>query len=478
MLAGGFYPSPSLAQNTVKVNWDKITGVSSTTATLQVVVNPMLRRGSPIHDGSFQALKALQADYVRFVPWYPYPKLVVAELRPPTRDSSFWDFSYIDPLMEDVMKATEGHSVIINFSTIPTWMFKTDKPVEYPDNPDQVDWSYTQGTELRDTTMQEVADYYARLLSWYTKGGFTDELGKFHKSGHYYKIPYWEVLNEVDFEHDLTPQLYTRLYDAIVSSMKKVSPETKFVAMGLGSENNPEWFEYFLNPANHRPDIQLEGISYHFYGTPSGNGQTIDDWQHVFFDEADGFLGKVNYIESIRKRLAPQTFTTINEIGNIIGDQSPIPDAYWNLSGAMYAYIYVALSKLGIDIAGESQLVGYPTQYPDVSMMDWKNGKPNARYWVLKLIKDHFGPGDKMAATRVNTPDVTAQAYETGKGKKLLLINKRNKAIQLTLPREAQNGTVEYVNISTGENPPARKKLTGDHIDLDAFSVAVIRLAD
>ena len=26
--------------------------------------------------------------------------------------------------------------------------------------------------------MKEVADYYARLLSWYTKGGFTDEFGK------------------------------------------------------------------------------------------------------------------------------------------------------------------------------------------------------------------------------------------------------------------------------------------------------------
>ena len=39
----------ALAQQ-VDVQWDKVERVSRTTATLQVVVNPPLRRGSPIHD--------------------------------------------------------------------------------------------------------------------------------------------------------------------------------------------------------------------------------------------------------------------------------------------------------------------------------------------------------------------------------------------------------------------------------------------
>ena len=77
-------------------------------------------------------------------------------------------------------------------------MFKTDKPVPYPADPNQPVWNYEQGTELRDPSMKEVADYYARLVSWYTQGGFTDEFGKRHESGHHYKIDYWEVLNEVD----------------------------------------------------------------------------------------------------------------------------------------------------------------------------------------------------------------------------------------------------------------------------------------
>ena len=62
----------------VSVNWNETLLALKTTPTLQVVVNPMLRRGSPVHDGAFAALRSLGADYVRYVPWYPYPKLVVA----------------------------------------------------------------------------------------------------------------------------------------------------------------------------------------------------------------------------------------------------------------------------------------------------------------------------------------------------------------------------------------------------------------
>src|SRR5437773_9151014 len=36
--------------SSLKVAWDKVERVLNTTATLQVVVNPPLRRGSPIHD--------------------------------------------------------------------------------------------------------------------------------------------------------------------------------------------------------------------------------------------------------------------------------------------------------------------------------------------------------------------------------------------------------------------------------------------
>jgi hypothetical protein len=469
------------------VHWDHVTRQSRTRPTLQVVVNPPLRRGTPVHDNAFQALHDLGADYVRYVPWLPYPRLGVAELAPPKDGKTSWDFSLIDPMTIDFLEATRGHSVVLNFSTIPQWMYKTDKPVSYPDDPNEPVWDYEQGTELRDPTFKEVADYYARLLSWYTKGGFTDEYGKPHESGYHYSIPYWEVLNEVDFEHDMTPQTYTRLYDAIVTGMKKVQPEMKFVGVSLAMPSrNPDFFEYFLNKSNHKPGVPLDYISYHFYASPTPD-ETLDIQQHTVFAEADGFLNTVRYIEAIRKRLSPATGTTINEIGIIAADDNSqsdadqvakrIPDAYWNLAGAEYAYIFVELTQLGIDVAGESQLVGYPTQFPSVSMVDWNNGKPNARLWVLKLLHDNFAPGDNIVeiASPAN-PYVTALAVVTKQGKRrVLLVNKRDRNFDLSIPGAA-GGQLDYVDVTTGFQPPASGKLGSDNLTLHGFSVAVVSL--
>jgi hypothetical protein len=102
-------------QQKVDIDWDKTVIVSKSTPTLQVVTNPMLNPGAPIHDGSFAALKALGADYVRYVPWLPYPKIAVAELEPPTKEKTSWDFTYIDPVTKDFLAATEGQATMINF---------------------------------------------------------------------------------------------------------------------------------------------------------------------------------------------------------------------------------------------------------------------------------------------------------------------------------------------------------------------------
>lgn len=56
----------------------------------------------------------------------------------PASNKTSWDFSLIDPLMEDFMHATKGHSVIINFSTTPQWMWDTAAPVPVPQDPNQV----------------------------------------------------------------------------------------------------------------------------------------------------------------------------------------------------------------------------------------------------------------------------------------------------------------------------------------------------
>jgi hypothetical protein len=464
---------------TIKIDWSKVTVVSKSTPTLQVVVNPPLRPGEPLGVAAYKAVKDLGADYVRYVPWLPYPRLAVAELEPPTAEKTSWDFSLIDPMMRDFMAATEDHPTIVNFSTIPTWLFKTDKPVAYPADPNQVVWDYTKGTELRDASGKELGDYYARLVSWYVNGGFTDENGKHHESGYHYHLPVWEVLNEIDFEHNMTPEQYTARYDEIVAAIHRVSPETKFVGLALAAPStNPKYFEYFLDPRNHRPGTPLDIVSYHFYASPE-KAETIDNWQYTFFDQAAGFLNTVRYVESIRKRLSPATRTDLDELGVILPtdntgqDKTPPPAAYWSLAGALYGYLYIELARLEIDIVGESQLVGYPTQFPSVSMMNWQTNQPNARYWVLKLIKDSFHPGDKLVETSGAGSDITAQAFETPAGHKLLLVNKRNHAVEVAVPG-LESASAVTVDLESGDGPAREIKSGKNEITLAPFAVTVV----
>jgi hypothetical protein len=135
------------------------------------------------------------------------------------------------------------------------------------------------------------------------------------------------------------------------------------------------------------------------------------------------------------------------------------------------------LTELGIDVAGESQLVGFPTQFPSVSMVDWNNGKPNARFWVLKLLHDNFGPGDRevevatASTSSPNNPYLYSLAFVTREGKKrVLLVNKRDRAFDVSVAGSA-GGQVEYVDQTTGFSPPVIAALRTDVIKLTGFSV-------
>lgn len=489
-------PAEPLAR--VSVQWDKSVRVSKTSVSMEVCVEPPMRRSSPIHDQLFQALHKLGADYARLTPWNPYPRLAVAELEAPRDGKTSWDFSLLDPIVEDFMQATAGHAVMMDISTIPEWMYKTDKPVAYPDNPDEITWTYEKGRELRDPSLKEVTDYWARVAGWYTQGGFRDEYGKWHASGHHYKFDYWEVLNEVEYEHTMTPESYTAVYDAIVQAVHRVAPEMKFVGMGLGPGGplqRPQFFEYFLNAKNHRAGVGWDGISYHFYAVPAPD-ETLEMMEHTFYAQAEGFINVVRYIEAIRRRLSPQTETFVDEVGTILPDsrapqlRQPIPESYWNLSGGMFAYIYAQLARLGIEVVHEAELIDYPGQYAGTTLVDWETGKPNARYWILKLLRENFGRRDKLVESGFTMPPppnagdspdardyVYAQGFVTPEGKReILLVNKRDRSIEMSIPR-GRGAREEYVDQETGFNPAAITTLQGDELTLKGLAVAVVTLA-
>ncbi|HXX21604.1 MAG TPA: glycosyl hydrolase family 39 [Terriglobia bacterium] len=471
---------PQDAPAKLSVDWTKVTALSKTTVSIQDCPEPPLWRGSPAHDGIYKALLDLHADYPRLQPWFTYPRVTVAELKPAENGKTYWDFSLMDQMAEDFIIATGDHPVVFDFGTLPEWMFKTKSPVAYAEDPNQIDWDYEQGTELRDPTMKEVADYQARLVGWYTKGGFKDEYGKWHASGHHYNIAYWEILNEVDSEHKMSPEFYTRLYDAVVEQVRIISPRMKFIGLALADPlHGPDYFTYFLDPKHHKPGIPIDMISYHYYYTQDSD-ETPETMQYTIFDGADTFLTAVRYIESIRKRFSPHTGTYIDELGVIVPDATapklahPIPDSYWNLAAGMWAYLYGQLAEIGIDIAGGAELVDYPGMFPGTNLVSWDTGQPNARYWGLKLLRDNFGPGDKLVATKLESPQVYAQAFLTPEGRhKILLVNKRDRTCVLTIPG-AEGGQLQQVDQSTASSPPVTSDLRQDELTLAGLAVAVV----
>jgi len=560
---------------TVNVDWTKTISISQTIPTLQLVVNPLIRRGSPIWENTFLYLKKLDTDFSRFVPWLPYPKLAVAELDPPTsnprcatgstdqivhlfcsvgliekisfssygtpsgRCGSFsegdchsvkseevvrklcigksecsipvtvslfddpcygvekhlsvqaecsislnhtsWDFHLIDPIMEDFMNATEDHPTVINFSTTPQWMWNTETTVSYNEDADMVQWNYEEGTELRDWSMQELQDYYARVVSWYTKGGFIDEYGVEHRSNHFYRIPIWEILNEIDSEHRMSPAYYTKVYDAIVTGIQQVQPNMKFMGLALAGHNEFDFYQYFLDKRNHQPDIPIDYISFHFYASCQNRNESSE--YTSFFSQADTFIKEVKQIEKIRQQLSPETKVDIDEVGAILpsdNDANPgtIPDTYWNAVAAMFAYLFGNFISEGdqVNIIGQSQLVGFPSQFPSVTILDWRNGLPNARYWVLKLLKDNTNVGDQVVVSVSSDRNLFSLAYVTvDNHKKLLLVNKLNQNISVQL-NGISNGTIEFSDVNTGFNPPVTQEFSNGDLILGGWSVAIVTL--
>ena len=109
-------------------------------------------------------------------------------------------------------------------------------------------------------------------------------------------------------------------------------------------------------------------------------------------------------------------------------------------------------------------------------MVNWDTAHPNAHYWVLSLIHDNFGPGDKLAPTRSSSPDVVAQASITSAGRKVLLVNTSDKSVAVDLAGTYTSGGLraDLVDETSGEQPPRRENITGKTITLSPFAVAVI----
>jgi hypothetical protein len=465
----------------ITVDWSQSQGLSKTILTIQDCPEPPILRGHKIHDQAYAALRSLKMDYARLQPWFPYPKLGVAELDPPKDGRTFWDFTSMDPMVQDFYDAAEGRPVVFSFSTIPAWMIRTDTPVVYPENPDTIDFQYNTGTELRDPSTKELVGYYDRLYDWYMNGGFADEVEKYHKSGHHFRAAYWEVLNEIDTEHHWSPEEYTRIYDAVVASLRAKNPDQKFIGLALTNpvdKDHDKYFEYFLDHHNHAPGIPLDMISYHYYVgvNPEDKAETL---QADFFKRADVLIEAVKKVEVVRRRLSPDTMTYLDELGTMWmngekADNPPIPEHYWTLSSSVFAYMYLGLVRQGIDMVGAAELIDYPGQFAGTTLLDWNTGKPNARFLVTQLLHDTLKPGDALHPTSSSSKAVEAQAFSNALGRVLVLVNKTDAKVQLEIPG-AVGARMTSVDQTTNNMPPSQFVVQSNSILLEPQATAVLR---
>lgn len=524
------------AVTTVTVDFSKVIRTSRTVTTLQVVSNPILDRTfvapngtsfrNPIHDNAWASLKALQADLVRFVPWFPYPKKSVAELDAPSKSKTrrtSWDFSHILPQLEDFMDAVYGqnHTVVLNFATQPCWLFgdaenKTQN-CSYPENPDESFFGYVRGNRknLLDPSGKTLASYFGRLLSYIVKGEFVDEDGIKHTGGPAYSRfnrkngHVWELLNEA--EHSYTVDQYIHDYDVVVSEMIEAvgGPDYAPAFMGIGgaavgSVGGAEWLPPFLNRSKHGPSVPpIDYVSIHHY---AGCSKRTDPstYSSGFFGDFSAWMQdfKDKAITARDASSFPHTKIDLNEIGIIMphdndpgkGITANLPDIYWNAAGATYAYVFATLAPLGVEVLGQSQLAGSPEipewgiplpQYPSVSLLDWRTGLGNARYWVLKLLIEEFAPGDALVSTQCQagtpgTPLLSCMGAITKSGAhKLLIVNHLNEVQSVKMngfpAGEAQMRIVDPKSVQVASSSGIRNAtIQADSFELQPFAVVVV----
>ena len=376
------------------------------------------------------------------------------------------------------------HSVVQQLSTIPEWMYEggwcsDGSPSCLPEN----GWNttnpfsmYLAGGALVDKTCQQMARYVARVVGWYTAGGFHDECGHWHPSTLNYTWWGLSVLNED--EHHIQPDngaAYTTCFDAIVDAVSKVNPT--IVPIGPEIEgSNLDYLLYFLDPSHHSRAAAPPVGSWHA-GVHASNSSAVG-----FFTQWDIIRRQfVQPIEEFRKKIGSQTEMVLNEfipyqadwcdckgVENLCGGErfpASCPDwqdpataggdpnlqhakgigmnkATWscNAAAAAFAYAFGTLAEARYKFVAQDQLVGgtWPDNEPSgestsptkqgslsqahcgpfvpVSCLDWQSGLPNAKYHVTRMLATTVGDASEKLIHAVNMSVVNNPRRAWGPG--------------------------------------------------------------
>jgi len=249
----------------------------------------------------------------------------------------------------------------------------------------------------------------------------------------------------------------------------------------------------FLAANGGRPFILY--VSYHFYALYKAS-EMHSNLAITVFDQADEFIESLRYVCAIRDVLSPRTGLMITEIGTMNQGTRARPTDLLRLeiqlSAAMYAYLYSRLAALGVKAVHISGLVAVqPDQmWQELAMIEWTSGRPNARYWVLKLLNEHFPTGSTLVQTRNFTAPpyplppvalermsraapVFGQAFVTPQGaRKLLLIKRTNEPVAVNLGIEVA-ASWRFVDYGEGNGEPQTSDHRGNSFTMGPLVIAI-----
>ena len=296
---------------------------------------------------------------------------------------------------------------------------------------------------LADFSGRKLGEYYSRVLDWYQNGGFTDEFGTYHHSGHNVTFGYLEILNEIDilFDNNLckhrgicnsplnATRAYIQLYDGAVSVVHQRHPNMKFVGNCLsqrGEEDGGIVWRTFLNRSEHATGVPwpIDAVAFHLYtGATWAPTLPFNEWPALLVDNARETLVSARTVSILIKQLSPTTQIFVDEMGVLFSE--PVRAAmnfttmrgdgantsFWNLHSAIYAMWAGELSAVGVDMFGASQLLGYPAINANTSdPFRLPVGIPGMASWGVGT------PFQPIVTPDGNCPEMTLLDWETGLG--------------------------------------------------------------
>jgi hypothetical protein len=330
-----------------------------------------------------------------------------------------WDFSHLDAAVAALR--AEHQPFFLNIRSAPAWMFDS------------------QGN-LRDPTFQEFATYMARLVSWYNKGGFTDDNGVYQHSGHYGWIKIWEIWNEPNSGYEIPApvpdpsatwmqaQDFARLYDVTTSAMRAVDPTILTGGPTVSSYPDNPYIQTFVH------DIQepLNFLSFHFYAIGSQK-----DPDATIFNEVVGtrLLDRLTAIQAILRQEKPGEDIPLwlDELG--FNEISRLPIDPRGTSLLAYAYVadvFTLLEQQRVALYGQFPVLGNAQQ----GLANYQTYAIYPIFWLYVQVAHAFPPGMRLLPTSAHAGLSTLAALTPDKKDLRLLLGN----VQVKSPTD-NNGT-------------------------------------